>query len=603
VDFRGRWLGFLLAGSLQTAAVSAQPIVVQGLPIRGDVTNQIEILADPSGARRIEDVSVATDGWGPTPTVHRGTGTQVYWARVPLESRLSDPAHYVLVPEWLWQEVTLYTPRASGGWIVVRSGQSVALAERPLPYSSIALPLRLMPGAQTCYLRFRADFDGYAPPPRLGLSLEPITVFLESETRSHVFHGIYAGLILAMVLYNLFLFLGVNERVYLHYVLYAGAFGSIWIAKSGLFLEHLWPAAPGWNHVSTFFLISAAVVSGNRFVQAFLETRQRAPRLHTILRILCLAALVAALLGVFGRWQLAENLLASTSLLACVAYFAAGAVTLRQGYRPARTYLVACSAPVATTALYVLTYFGLLERNFLTLFGPQIGSAVEVVLLAFALGDRINLLRYEKEAAEAHYRLGLESEVRERTSDLAEANKRLRKAYHLLARLSRKDELTGLANRRHLETVLESEWRRCVRTRQRLSLVLLDVDHFKDYNDEYGHLAGDRCLQLVAGTLAERCQRAGDLVARFGGEEFLVVLPGTDRDGASVMAEKLREAVEELAIPHAASSRAPYVTISAGVASVKPSAEVTSAVLLAEADAALYVAKRQGRNRVVAASS
>ena len=159
------------------------------------------------------------------------------------------------------------------------------------------------------------------------------------------------------------------------------------------------------------------------------------------------------------------------------------------------------------------------------------------------------------------------------------------------------DALTGLANRRHLDSVLEREWRRCQRERVPLSLVLIDIDYFKKYNDAYGHPAGDACLQRVAGALQSKVRRPADLVARYGGEEFAIVLPNTHAAGAATVAEALRAAVAELQLEHRASDVASHVTLSLGIASGVPDAAGSVAKLIADADGALYEAKRGGRNR------
>jgi diguanylate cyclase (GGDEF)-like protein len=596
----GLWLLLLWPGFASGGPEGPRTVELDSSFRSDSLAGAVEIRPDPAGTGRIEDVAAANQGWGPPPRLERKPGFQTYWLRLRIESRLSGPADCVLLPAPLWQEVELYSPAASGAWNVVRSGSRTALADRPLPVATVALPLRIDPrGPSTYYLRLRADFGSYSPPHEVGAQLLTQRSFLQSDARSRQLAGIYAGVILAMVLYNAFLFVSVRERVYFLYVLYAGAFGSIWVVKAGLAFERLWPASPRWNEVATFYLIAAAVVCGNRFVQTFLDLQQQAPRIKQLLDAFSIAAGVAAALSVSAPWVAAEQLLAYTSLLTCFAYIAGGLQAVRRGSRPARIFLAAFSALIVGTIAYVLAYLDLLPRSFWTVNGVQLGSALEVVLLAFALGDRINRLRREKEEVEAQHRLGLEREVRERTQDLAHVNRRLQLANARLARISRQDELTGLANRRQLERVLDTEWRRCARTRQPLSLVLLDVDHFKDYNDEYGHLAGDRCLQQVAAALAERCYRAGDIVTRYGGEEFLAVLPGTDREGAASMAERFRQAVEELEVVHAAAAPSPLVTVSAGVGSVLPTDGGTSEDLLAEADAALYAAKRQGRNRVV----
>ncbi len=174
----------------------------------------------------------------------------------------------------------------------------------------------------------------------------------------------------------------------------------------------------------------------------------------------------------------------------------------------------------------------------------------------------------------------------------------LKRQADLLRALSFIDGLTGIANRRRFDEVLLREWRRCARSHLPLSLIMLDVDHFKAYNDHYGHQAGDECLRSVATLLDEQMKRPGDLVARYGGEEFICLLPETDVDGATSVAERLREAVVGQQLPHALSPVGGHVTISLGVASAMPLGEAPPDGLTQLADRLLYEAKRAGRNRV-----
>jgi diguanylate cyclase (GGDEF)-like protein len=166
----------------------------------------------------------------------------------------------------------------------------------------------------------------------------------------------------------------------------------------------------------------------------------------------------------------------------------------------------------------------------------------------------------------------------------------------LLRRLSFLDGLTGIANRRHFDDMLDKAWRRCLRAGSPLSLIMIDVDHFKDYNDHYGHQGGDDCLKTLAGLLADQVGRPDDLVARFGGEEFTCLLPGTDEVGAEDVARRLMAAVRDADIAHRASPVAPRVTLSLGVATAWPSADIRIGQLLGLADKLLYQAKSDGRN-------
>ena len=180
-----------------------------------------------------------------------------------------------------------------------------------------------------------------------------------------------------------------------------------------------------------------------------------------------------------------------------------------------------------------------------------------------------------------------------------ERNRELSHAVELLARLSAEDALTQIANRREFDRRLDIEWGRARRDGTPLSLIMVDVDCFKNYNDHYGHQAGDACLQQIARCLRAIPQRAADLVARFGGEEFVVLLPATAETDAAILAERMRRAVADLQIPHAASRVGPGVTISIGVAAMHPVGNLQPAALVAMADSALYAAKEKGRNRVV----
>jgi diguanylate cyclase (GGDEF)-like protein len=186
--------------------------------------------------------------------------------------------------------------------------------------------------------------------------------------------------------------------------------------------------------------------------------------------------------------------------------------------------------------------------------------------------------------------------ISDRTVELQRANEQL-------TQLSLNDALTGIANRRMFDAYLKQEWRRAMREQTPLSIMLADVDHFKKFNDTYGHQQGDMCLIGVAAVMQLHMQRPADLLARYGGEEFAVILPGTDAEGAGHMAEVLGQAVRDLRIDHSESDAAPYVTVSIGVVTTIPSPEEGDGgmdMLLEQADQALYQAKKVGRNRVLA---
>lgn len=167
----------------------------------------------------------------------------------------------------------------------------------------------------------------------------------------------------------------------------------------------------------------------------------------------------------------------------------------------------------------------------------------------------------------------------------------------ILQRLSTLDGLTGIANRRYFDATLQTEWKSGMRHKTPLTVIMIDIDFFKKYNDGYGHQGGDECLKKVAETLAKTISRPGDFIARYGGEEFVVILPRTDAKGASAIAEQLRANVAARKIAHAYSSVSDHVSISLGAASMPPTSTASPEQLIAKADEALYQAKEAGRNQ------
>ncbi len=201
-----------------------------------------------------------------------------------------------------------------------------------------------------------------------------------------------------------------------------------------------------------------------------------------------------------------------------------------------------------------------------------------------------------------HSVLTLKYEIKRRRAlerNINEMARQLEHSNHMLQLISSQDGLTGIANRRYFDQFLSNEWRRAIRNGSSVSLIMIDIDFFKAYNDFYGHLEGDECLKRVAQEIQKTLKRSSDIAARYGGEEFAAVLPGTDLKGAAKIAELIQENIISLNIKHEKSSVMDCVTVSLGVASEIPAIDSSHEELIKKADSALYKAKQWGRNRIV----
>ena len=409
--------------------------------------------------------------------------------------------------------------------------------------------------------------------------------------------GMFYAAFAVAIAYNLFLFFSLKDLSHLLYVFYALIFCSLWI-----FLDGLWHMSGLSMH--TFDQLTEARVANAgtwlamvMFTSWFFNCKKNAPLLHKwfifIALCSCINIFMVCILP-FADYKTPVRLVwvvSIPSVIFCAALF------LKRGFLRARFFLSAWLMTLTGAAIIFMDmYLHIIPSSFMTRYSWRIASVFEIILLSLALGDRINELNREKDMArlralDAGRKLneGLEEVVAERTKELQKANLKLEKLSHV-------DELTGLYNRRYFDTALEQEWKRMQRSRDRICLMMIDVDFFKLYNDTYGHLSGDICLQRIAKILHNGAGRSSDICARYGGEEFALILPSTDLPGGKAIAESICKNIEDKHIPHTTSSGT--VTVSIGVAAMVPTPGQSPQQLLRLADKALYRSKQSGRNRV-----
>ncbi len=607
-----RWLlnGVLLMIALGSAPLrAAEPLDVVAVREQpASLTAFIALLEDPTGNLTLADVQQPE--WAnrfqtdlpATSALGLGFTRSAYWLRVPLRNTSSTTLHRMLAVENpRISHIQAYLPDGHGQYRAVITGSDVPADTKVYANRNFIFPLTVPANSeQVIYLRMQSAVGLLIP-----LQLWAPEAFHAHERDDYAGQAWYFGIAVAMILFNLMLLVSLRDRIYLLYVTFATLTFAALAIKNGLAPDLQLAGVPLNANVVYYSATSLALAAMLLFMRRMLATAQLLPRTDRVLvgfiaLYLLTPIAYAVALPLFSRAGIVLNLV--TALVVVGVGIAAALKRQRSAY----FFLGAFALLMLGGAMTSLRAMGIMPTNLFTVDGLQLGSALEMLLLAFALADRYNVLRREKARVREqllhtqeqlvhtlqHSERELEQRVAERTEQLQALNIQLET-------LSLTDALTGIANRRRFDEVLTQEWARAQRIGSPLGLAILDVDWFKPYNDHYGHPAGDACLQQIGKALAATVCRASDLVARYGGEEFVFLAPMTDTAGAQAMARKVVQAIAALQLPHAASPLG-HVTVSVGVVSLEPSADTSPQLLVQQADAALYEAKKQGRNRISA---
>ena len=342
--------------------------------------------------------------------------------------------------------------------------------------------------------------------------------------------------------------------------------------------------------------ICLALIGMQQFSRTFLELPERWPAGNRVSLALIGFFVLLGLASIWLPYSTSTPLASRAVLFGVIWIIVAAVVMLRRDYRPARLFLLAWSLFLLGTAMFTLLAFGLVPRNFWTQNGVQIGSALEMLLLSLALGARYAGLRNENIRIVQQANEQLERSVIDRTKQLRTAMAQLGEANVQLRDYSQRDPLTGVYNRRHFRDAFEQALNARMDNGKPLALLLLDLDHFKRINDSYGHLAGDDCLHYAARSMEDVVMPHGGLVARFGGEEFVAVLPGAEAQQALQIAEAVRLRIQQS--PVSTGGHSIRLSASIGVHTVIEGHQATPEDVIRIADEALYRAKGDGRNCV-----
>lgn len=460
--------------------------------------------------------------------------------------------------------VDFYVPRRDGGYLQIRSGAK----ELPRPseprsrYFVFELPPEAFVG-KPCYLRIASTTDV-----EIHLTVETSLGFAQEEMSSFVAYGLLYGILAAMVVYSLFPLLSLKDKAYLYYILYIVSAG-LWIFFVQGHAKLFFGQKPQFDQMMLWFWVGSMITWGAIFTAHFLRLKEGRPILLYMFMTIAALGIVVSVSGLAGWTPVAFTLSHYLGIALPVLAIIAAIARLTQGFSSAFYYLIAWFFLALGDFAFSLMGLKTLPVNFWTTNGMAFGMATQSIFLSMALTDRFKRLEAEKQRLEKiqiHYR-----------------------------ELSLTDAPTGLHNKRFLATELGLAAARARETKSPLSLILLDIDDFKNVNDTFGHSAGDEVLAALARSMRS-CTRESDSLCRYGGDEFVIILPGIPGETALNVAERIRNrfAADSLESLHDANFGKMSVTVSLGVVGFNGSE--TAEAFLARADGAMYEAKRRGKN-------
>jgi len=598
----------------------------------GNVLPGLHWIEDKSGAMTLSEV-IAKDlstHWNESAgtSLNLGFTDSVIWISLPINNSSNRPLSKLLtIPFPLHDSIDVYILDGRTLLKTYHAGDRQPFDARPLDHRHFLFPYTVAPKTSLrAIARVQTTHSMYLP-----VNLWDTNAFIVQDQRQSLLLGMFLGTLLIMAVYNLCLYLSTRHKNYLYYFWFVGAIIYLHLVQKNIGFQYLWPQQPLFNHVSFPVSSFLTIATSGLFLMGFLGVSKKSDaRIFYVFKALIFIALLgipcsAVILYLFPTLVPYNVLVLSTAVFGALTTIVTMIILISlslQGNSTARIVSFAWLSLLAGSLLFALGRMGVPLPMMLTENAMLIGSTFEAALISFALAMHIKkeregriqaqaqALDNERKTLEAQNSLlklqegvreQLEQEVEERTLKLKKAMLRLEDANHKLNNLARLDALTGLSNRRDFDQTFNKVWQDSIVSKQPISLLMADIDHFKKLNDNYGHIFGDKCLVEVAAIL-KQCMNQPDFVAaRFGGEEFIMLLPNTETSAAAALAEKVRRRIETFRFN--TEGREIRFTISIGLANTIPTAQTNNADLIVCADEALYQAKENGRNRVIGANS
>ncbi len=493
------------------------------------------------------------------PLLNFGIGAPPVWLALEVDNDTLKPLVRRLSIRTYWLDrIDIYYLRQGRVAGEFHTGDVLPFWERPVLDRYFDFDYHFPPGGTLVLIRVETEDPMVLP------------VFFTTQEQDHradLLEGysygfLYGGLTL-LVVYNFLLFLSLKSRRHLYYSLYLTAFVLLNFTYTGHGYRWLWPDAHLWEYWSHPVMLMVFPLTGVIFALSFLNIGVFFPRLRKAVTWFCIGS-VLSMAAIIAAGDIVLALLTAFGfgLLFAIGIVLMGLLALCAGEKSARYFLLATTSQAVTGIYSILTVMGVVPYSTLGFRAVDIGITIDALLLAFALADQFRILQNQKLQA---------------------------------LQLAMVDPLTGINNRRAFYKQAYPRWQRCLRQGEAISLMMIDIDHFKQINDLHGHACGDTVLRKLALTFTEEI-RDCDVLARWGGEEFILLMPGTTLQEASHFAERIREKINGFEFKDG--DQALQVSISAGVACLDGRHIIDLEGLIAAADDSLYLAKQTGRNRI-----
>lgn len=537
-------------------AAAAAPEVDIGDWTRKRLTGHIDLLVDPAGTLTIDRVAspeFADRFQFPGPRVpNLGLTEHTVWVRFTVRNRSDSAEKLQLSFEYpVTDKVYLYRPAAGGGFREIRAGDSVVPSPEVVKHRFMVFPLEVPPGRSTYHLRIQTTAGMTLP-----LSLWRPEAFFRQDSFDHMTYGLLFGAVLVFVFYFFVVAARLSYPAAAWFAAYIVLLSTHAAVRSGIGALVLGDPGIRLNNLFNVAVIGLLFCVGAKFMRVFLELRSNSLKLDRTLALLQWMGLFYPVMIVISP---PGPLIVYSLVLFLIGPVFSSSVSVlmwRRGIPAAGFFAIGWLIGHLTSAMDSLRIMGVLG------YYPWMSLLIPISVMS-------SLAFFSAAIVERIYSYKIDSQ---------------------------QDSLTQLANRRLLDEVLAREWNRCRRHGRPLALLMIDVDHFKAYNDTYGHKAGDRRLMEAAKVLQRYARRSGDLAARYGGEEFVLVLSETDVKTAFEIAETIRNEIKAARMSQADSKAETVLTVSIGVSAVVPETDAGMNDLIRSADEALYRAKADGRD-------